>query len=736
VVTYDVWRTLGGNGFWRQRYLTRIGRSVHVLPVQYNEVPGDWIPFRPEDWYDGNGAPRFGDPATVAAEIDPSYSFDLKCVGCHATGVEIEFEAAGGQYVTGYQELTIGCEACHGPGQDHVDSGGDTTMILNPADLLDGTPDGVLAANLVCGRCHVAGEGGIPAGGADPTGYPWREGGSTFPPGSRDFEDYFTVTSDPDDYWRRKDNPLGLALTPDDPKDDTFLAARSAELQYPDLENGPHGSNGPSQVTCFDCHDPHSRAQRHQLRSELTVGGDTFTDLAEETNGLCLACHRGAGDFAAVTVADVNGLAGDPATPAVVNAVIAHMKDKAAMPIDPGDYDAAGDGTGRCSSCHVLLLAESAAHMTDAAGNRVGDIHSHTFNTVWPSVSELTAPRVTNSCTGCHLPDPGDLAAAVIGEWVSDPDADGTFHADTPQNSHTEVVNEGRAGGVACVSCHTTEGFLAVQVNGTDIHDLAAPGDADARIAIVKDALKRDVGITCRACHGRGPNGSFGSGDNPLRFPKNELCGRCHNNYTILEEDYRLRGEIVGHPQREMMAGLDGGEVSGETYTNTSHTVLAGSDCTQCHYRSGTPRKHDFTATIESCHACHPGLSDINLPAGGDYDGDGTTEGIQDEVDGALEVLRAAILATAPSGAPDIEITFDDPYFLINDTTDPGTDPSKSATVLLDPVQDEALMRAMFNHYWVDFDGSRGIHNASYALQLLQTSYEEITGQAWPGDVR
>jgi hypothetical protein len=56
--------------------------------------------------------------------------------------------------------------------------------------------------------------------------------------------------------------------------------------------------------------------------------------------------------------------------------------------------------------------------------------------------------------------------------------------------------------------------------------------------------------------------------------------------------------------------------------------------------------------------------------------------------------------------------------------------------VLLDPVQDEALMRAMFNHYWVDFDGSRGIHNASYALQLLQTSYEEITGQAWPGDVR
>ena len=45
-VTYDVWRTLGGNGPWRQRYLTRIGISVHALPVQYNEQAANWVPHR------------------------------------------------------------------------------------------------------------------------------------------------------------------------------------------------------------------------------------------------------------------------------------------------------------------------------------------------------------------------------------------------------------------------------------------------------------------------------------------------------------------------------------------------------------------------------------------------------------------------------------------------------------------------------------------------------------------
>lgn len=35
---YEVQRVHGGNGYWKQRYHTKIGNAYYVLPVQYNEV--------------------------------------------------------------------------------------------------------------------------------------------------------------------------------------------------------------------------------------------------------------------------------------------------------------------------------------------------------------------------------------------------------------------------------------------------------------------------------------------------------------------------------------------------------------------------------------------------------------------------------------------------------------------------------------------------------------------------
>jgi len=720
-VTYDVWRTMGGNGPWRQRYTTQIGLSVHVLPVQYNEQAANWVPYDPGTWYDDLGDPRFANADTVSDEIAAGTAHEVRCAGCHANGYTVEQDVSG-QYVSGYVEYTIGCETCHGPAADHAASGGDPSLVLNPADLKDGTVTGVLAATLTCGRCHIRGHGNEVDGGGDDTLFPW-DGVSTFPPGNTNLADFFTPTTEPDHFWRHKDNPMGFFPTPDDPTDDTFNTAREGEMQWIDFTNGPHGPDKTYDPACFDCHDPHSRAQRHQIRERITYQGIVYTGVNQDNNKLCLACHQGKGDYAGLTSADIEAITNTSAPASVTTAVVEHMMNRAAMPIDPAEYDPFGTRLGRCTTCHMVLTSLSAEATTDQAGNQVGDLHGHIFKTVWPKVSKLTNPAVTNSCGVCHPTAAGDRAAIVIEEWVDDPDGDGTFHADTPANFQTGVANSGRDGGVACVSCHTTDGFVRVQVNGTDIHDLTDPADAPARTAIVLEAIKRDKGITCEACHGKDPDGNFAPGDNPLRFPKSELCGRCHNNQTTLYEDYVDTGEIVRHPQQQMFDGVSGGEVPGQTYGNSSHSNF-GDACVTCHFHDGgTGASHDFMPTLASCLPCHPGLTTFDRTARADYDGDGTVEGIQTEIDGCLETLRAEILVTPTStGVP---ITWDDPDFLIDGTN--------SNTAALDVDDDAAIMRAMFNHNWVNFDGSRGIHNTAYPLQLIQKSYKEMSGKDWPG---
>jgi hypothetical protein len=431
-----------------------------------------------------------------------------------------------------------------------------------------------------------------------------------------------------------------------------------------------------------------------------------------------------------VTPADVQNITNTSAPSAVVSAVVDHMSDKAAMPVAGAAYDPAGDGTGRCTTCHMPMTAISAEYDLDAAGNLLGDLDNHTFRTVWPNVSELTKDEtgtnrgITNSCGVCHPIAAGDVAAEIIDQWVSDPDDDDTFHAGTPANFQTGVANPERNGGVACVSCHTTAGFIEVQVFGSSIHDLTGAGDAATRTAMVKDSIGHDQGITCNACHGRNSAGNFASGDNPLRFPRAELCGRCHNNETVLFEDYAAHGEIVRHPQREMLAGNDGAEVSGESYGNSFHTTSPGSDCTACHYPNESDKSHDFEPTLSACQNCHNGLTTFDREARDDYDGNGDVDGIQTEIDGCMAILLDAILTTPThSGAA---ITYG-PSHTFEIDGDAGN------TGALDDPEDTPFLIAMFDYNWVDFDASRGIHNTRYALNLIQNAYENLTELSWPG---
>jgi predicted CXXCH cytochrome family protein len=695
--TYDVERVMGGNGLARQTYLVRIGASLYPAPFQYDETVKSYSLYESADWYEAEG----GAPKAVAKDR----SFEVRCSGCHNTGATIS-AAASGDFQTGYVEFNIGCEQCHGPGAEHAKMG-DPAKIKNPGKLLDGTAAGVVKANDLCGRCHTRGDAHDAVAGTaakPPFGYSAAGGVQ------QAFDDpsgFLTETTKAADFWGRKTNPF--AALPGD----TFNASRSSQQESIDLAHGEHAPDSKDKPTCFSCHDAHGSSRPHLVAEAVDRGGSVPTRT--ENNSLCLSCHAGSGDFLAVTKIDVAALESGAKPVSVVRAVVDHMKDSAGMPVTDDKYDPAGTGVGRCDTCHMARMSQSGAPGTDKAGFAQGDGRSHTFEPVWPNASVLYG--VTNSCNVCHPTVANDPTAAIITQWATKgADGDSTFHADTPRSIQNGTANAGSAsGGARCAGCHTTEGFVRIQVKGETL-------DQAEIDKIVKESIARDEGITCKACHGRDFTGTFRFGANPTRFDKAELCGKCHNGQTVVFADFQARGEPIRHPQKEMLDNTAGAEPPGSGLYNPSFHVGLEDSCVVCHFdQANHAESHEFQAKLTSCQTsgCHPGLATFNRTARADYDGDGVKEGIQDEVDGLLAAVRTALLL-------DVRVT----YSASSDSFDFNGATDHKLTGASD-----AQKRAVFNYASVKGDASRGVHNTARAVKLLQQSYKELTGVNVPNAV-
>src|SRR5262249_52407690 len=157
--------------------------------------------------------------------------------------------------------------------------------------------------------------------------------------------------------------------------------------------------------------------------------------------------------------------------------------------------------------------------------------------------------------------------------------------------------------------CHTTEGFLRTRVEGGALDDATAA-------SLVETSIGRHEGITCQACHGDAPasDGPAASTRN-LRFPVRDLCVQCH----VASDDFEAfanAGGVVRHPQFEMLSGIGGGEVAGETYDHSYHTIFTDEfedQCATCHvadvdgnhapFRVRTD--HQFETHFETCVPCH-----------------------------------------------------------------------------------------------------------------------------------
>jgi hypothetical protein len=218
-------------------------------------------------------SPGFGEPS-----LHFQRPISVQCLFCHVNQATL-IEHTGNRYVQPLpQQLTIGCERCHGPGQLHVRrrqareqvEGVDDT-IINPADLEPALREAV------CQQCHLLGEQRIIRRGRNPFDY--RPGlpldliFSTFVQAAGRVDSRKTVSHVEQMARSRCFRATNAARSGDGGAAASADPRRSQGALGAGLPTPPMGALG-----CISCHDPHERP----------APAERVAYFRER----CLACHK------------------------------------------------------------------------------------------------------------------------------------------------------------------------------------------------------------------------------------------------------------------------------------------------------------------------------------------------------------------------------------------------------------------------------------------------------------
>ena len=230
--TYRVERVIGNDPL-RQFLIAAPGGRLQTCDVSYDPHKNEWFdvfgdePREPGDWGSWTGQ---------------GMNWNAMCAACHNTRLRKNYDPPTNSYHTRMAEMTVGCEACHGPMKDHVEwqknpPPGVTKEVRETQDptIKRQTRDQMLHT---CAACHS------------------RRGevSGDLVPGESYFDHFnLMVTDDSDIYY-----PDGQV------RDENYVfAAFSASTMH-------HAG-----VRCGDCHEPHS--------NQRLIQG----------NLLCMRCHGG-----------------------------------------------------------------------------------------------------------------------------------------------------------------------------------------------------------------------------------------------------------------------------------------------------------------------------------------------------------------------------------------------------------------------------------------------------------
>ena len=393
------------------------------------------------------------------------------------------------------------------------------------------------------------------------------------------------------------------------------------------------------------------------------------------------------------------------------------------------------EGTGHSRAWESIINSGHSTHSCTPC---------HTVQDTIPGNSgydEVQIAKFENvQCENCHGPSSDHLSGLGFPTIEYDVMNCGKCHQgahqpymeDWQESKHALALQSHASPSSSCQGCH--EGVAAVIRLSGDLsvfYAFGSVGRPDPSVYPLEP-------IVCQSCHD--PHSDFYPGqirtveDVPLVTANGEspvistggtgkICMHCHHARIAPEPQitngYAHFGPHLG-PQADMMASKSayhGVADPGFVWAGPSHLNIQNS-CTVCHMNriefgatGPVVTGHSFEPTVEACANCHGSIGSFDdIMATYDFDGDGTIEGVQSEVQGLIDLLLSALVS---SGL---------------DTTSNGFRTALGDTTISTQLQREAG----YNLVFVLDDQSKGIHNPDYSIQLLQQSYQHLTNTSIP----
>ena len=368
-------------------------------------------------------------------------------------------------------------------------------------------------------------------------------------------------------------------------------------------------------------------------------------------------------------------------------------------------------GTGCTSPCHGF-------------GNVVDQWQFSKHYIMNAMATEEPAWTSAGACGNCHAIDGLErrLAGTVaIGDGGTAPTNVEKGHMSYQLGAGVGELGYSGPGTTAIVHCTTCHAFTPAN----DPHNTGKyePGSAPMRVPSGAD----DYSMIEKS-----PEGSTSPVGQPAgKFKAGNTCVFCHKSRKdvtfYITPANKMNSAYWGPhegPQTDVYSGLGGYQFVGATYGTSVHSTVSGG-CPSCHMppvatNKGVP-DHSMHPTLAFCKSCHTTYTGTTFDVQG---GQSVVRSALMELEAALNAKGLLTRGTAKPYPPLSATQLTDNNFEL-DLVRPG-----SMTDGTDQVLDAATAGAVYNYLLIARSKDFGVHNPTYAKQLLFDSIKTITGAA------